>query len=431
MKTLIGLRREDKNIWEKRIALTPDQLRELSVDGSIGCIVQPSAIRAFSDSEFEQAGITVQEDLSPCKVIIAIKEIPLNFFERNKTYLFFSHTVKGQSYNMPMLKKIMDMSCQLIDYEKVIDENSRRMLFFGKEAGYAGMFESLYALGKRLAVKNIKNPFSELKQCYEYGNLAKLKSAVNDIALKIKRQGLPEAICPLTCGFAGYGNVSRGAQEIFDLLPFIEIGPGELLSKKLDSKDHLYKIVFKEEHMVKSKTGTFELSDYYNYPEKYESIFENYIPLLTMLINCIYWDKKYPRLVTKHYLKTHGDHKLLVIGDISCDINGAVECTVKSTVADKSIYVYDPVNENILDGVEGDGIAVMAIDNLPGTLPLEASRDFGEKLKKFIPEIALADYSVDFEHCNLSPPIKNAMIVYQGKLTPKYKYLEKFLYSDQ
>ncbi len=427
MKTFIGLRREDKNIWEKRIALTPDQLRELSMDGSIGFIVQPSGIRAFSDSEFEQAGIKVQEDLSPCSIIIAIKEIPLNFFVHGKTYLFFSHTVKGQSYNMPMLRQIMDKSCQLIDYERIVDEHSRRLLFFGKEAGYAGMFESLYALGKRLSVKGIKNPFSELNQCYEYGHLAKLKSAVKDIALKIKKEGIPEEICPFTCGFAGYGNVSRGAQEIFDLLPFIDISPEELFSKKLDSKDHIYKVVFKEEHMVKPKTGKFDLSGYYNYPEQYESVFERYIPHLTMLINCIYWDNKYPALVTRHYLKTHGEHKLLVIGDISCDINGAIECTVKSTVADKSIYIYDPVSENISDGVEGEGIAVMAIDNLPGILPVEASRDFGEKLKKFIPEIARADYSVDFDHCNLSPPIKNAMIVYQGKLTPKYKYLEEFL----
>jgi alpha-aminoadipic semialdehyde synthase len=428
MKILIGLRREDKNKWEKRIALTPSQARELSIDGSIGFIVQPSRIRAFSDSEFEHAGITVEEDLSPCPIIIAIKEIPLNFFAHGKTYLFFSHTVKGQSYNMPMLKKIMDMSCQLIDYEKVVDENSRRLLFFGKEAGQAGMFESFYALGKRLSGKNIKNPFSELKQCYEYGNLAKLKSALEDAALKIKKEGFPEEICPITCGFAGYGNVSLGAQEIFDLLPFIEISPGEVLSKKLDSRKHLYKVVFKEEHMVipVDKTEKFELSDYYNYPEKYESIFEDYIPHLTMLINCIYWDQKYPRLLTKHYLKTHGEH-LLVIGDISCDINGAIECTVKTTGADNSIYVYDPLEDKISDGIEGRGIAVMAIDNLPGLLPLEASRDFGEKLKKFIPEIAMADYSVDFKDCNLSPAIKNAMIVYQGKLTPKYKYLEKFL----
>ena len=41
--------------------------------------------------------------------------------------------------------------------------------------------------------------------------------------------------------------------------------------------------------------------------------------------------------------------------------------------------------------------------------------------------IAQADYSVPFEELALPPEIKRAVIVYQGELTPDYRYIEKYL----
>jgi len=93
--------------------------------------LQPSEIRVFSEEEYVRAGARVQEDLSPCPVIFAVKEIPQDFFEPGKTYVFFSHTIKGQPYNMPMLKRMLELGCTLIDYEKVTDERGRRLIFFG------------------------------------------------------------------------------------------------------------------------------------------------------------------------------------------------------------------------------------------------------------------------------------------------------------
>ena len=150
MKIFIGIRREDKNIWESRTPLTPEQIKELSKDEHIGFIVQKSKTRAYSDNEYEKAGALVQEDLSPSSVVLAIKEIPIEFFQPKKTYIFFSHTIKGQKYNMPMLKRMMDLQCTLIDYEKIVDDKGRRLLFFGNYAGYAGMIDTLWALGQRL-----------------------------------------------------------------------------------------------------------------------------------------------------------------------------------------------------------------------------------------------------------------------------------------
>ena len=67
----------------------------------------------------------------------------------------------------------------------------------------------------------------------------------------------------------------------------------------------------------------------------------------------------YPRLVTKAYLKDlfggQDKPRLRVIGDISCDVEGAIECTVKATEPGDPIYVYDPLTGQATDGHEGTG----------------------------------------------------------------------------
>jgi saccharopine dehydrogenase (NAD+, L-lysine-forming) len=132
MTTCIGVRREDKSRWERRVPVTPEDARRLKEKHGIEVWVQPSPIRVFSEEEFAQAGAAVQEDISACPVVFALKEMPLDFFEPGRTYVFFSHTIKGQPYNMPMLKKMLELGCTLIDYEKVTAENGRRLIFFGR-----------------------------------------------------------------------------------------------------------------------------------------------------------------------------------------------------------------------------------------------------------------------------------------------------------
>ncbi len=182
-----------------------------------------------------EAGAKVQHDLSLCRLIVGIKEMPASFFQPGKAYAFFSHTIKGQEYNMPMLKKLMELKCHLIDYEKIEDNTGKRLLFFGRYAGLAGMIDTLWALGQRLKTSGISNPFEEMKQAWEYASLQDAKKAVSQAGMKIKENGVPEAISPLTTGFTGYGHVSLGAQEIFDLLPFETIKP-EMLIKKVSEE---------------------------------------------------------------------------------------------------------------------------------------------------------------------------------------------------
>jgi alpha-aminoadipic semialdehyde synthase len=429
---LLGIRREDKNEWERRVPLVPQHLKELKEKYDVKAIVQTSPIRAFLQKEYENAGIKVQEDLSPCPVIFAVKEIPISFFEPNKTYVFFSHVIKGQKYNMPKLKKMMDLECNLIDYEKIADENGRRLVFFGRFAGLAGMIDTLWSFGQRLKSKKIDTPFNEIKQTIHYKDLGDVKEHLKEVGEKIKEEGIPKSLTPLVIGFAGYGHVSKGAQEILDILPVKEISPKEIKDIYDNPSNHcIYKVVFKEKDMVEPilSGGTFELQDYYDHPEKYRSVFEKYIPELTMLMNCIYWDARYPRLVTKKFIK--GDYeknyRLQVIGDISIDINGAIEFTEKSTTPDIPSFVYNPETDSIKDGVEGKGIVIMAVDTLPCELPRESSQSFSDSLLPFVSDIVKADYTVPFEKLNLPSEVKKAVILYHGKLTPDYQYMNKFL----
>lgn len=432
MNSLLGIRREDKNRWERRVPITPEHVKKFKDELGIITYIQPSKIRSFSNEEYIKSGANVEEDISECPVVFAVKEIPIDFFKPKKTYVFFSHTIKGQKYNMPMLRKMMDLECNLIDYERILDSRGRRLVFFGRYAGLAGMLDSLWSLGKRFHSRNIESYLNEIKQTINYENLQDAKNHLKDIGQKIEKYGLPESIVPLVVGFTGYGNVSKGCQEILDILPVKEIKPDKLSSLKDNySNNCVYKVIFKEEDLVKpiSEKDKFELKDYYYHPEKYQSRFYEYIPYLTILMNCIYWDERYPRLITKQYVKKHytDQMKLQVIGDISIDINGAIEFTEKATNPDFPSFVYNPILDKVEDGVEGKGIVVMGVDNLPCELPRESSEEFSKSLINIAPSIVKADYNKDFNDCNLPAEIKKAVILYHGKLTKDYSYIDNYL----
>ncbi len=436
MTKRIGLRREDKNPWERRVPLIPTHVRELIRKESLEVFVQTSSIRIFPDSDYEREGAQVVETLESCPVIFAVKEIPLHIIEKGKVYIFFSHTIKGQPLNMPMLQKIIDLGCTLIDYERIVDKNGMRLVFFGTQAGQAGMIDTLRAYGQRLCYLGIKTPLSSIKQAFQYPNLIAAKEEISRAGWAIKNKGLDLSEVPLICGFAGYGRVSLGAQEIFDLLPFEDIAPEEiegLIKSKSYSAQTLYKVVFKEEHMVEpiSSDSPFELQDYYMNPQKYRSVFEKYLPFLSILVNCIYWEPRYPRFVTKSFLKElwtqETSQRLKVIGDITCDVDGSIECTVRATSPDNPIYVYDPLEDDVKDGYKGRGVVVMAVDNLPAEISLESSIFFSHSLLPLVKGVVDADFSSDFENSHLPRPIKSATIVFKGKLTPDYGYLRDFL----
>jgi len=435
MSIFIGIRHEDRYKMERRAPLTPKHVEKLIKHYKLDVVVETSPKRIFKDEEYIKAGAKISNDLRKCSVIFGVKEIPDAYFEKDKTYVLFSHVIKGQKKNMGMLQKMMELKCNLIDYEKIIDEQNKRLIFFGKYAGFAGMINSLWSLGLRLKEQGIETPFLKIKQARSYHSLEQARNAISEVGQYIAENGFPKELRPFVIGFTGYGNVSSGAQEILGLLPVKEISPEKLLSLKERDKlpnNIVYKVIFKEKHLSSpiDKEKEFELQDYYANPEGYKNQFEKYVPHLTALINCMYWEKRFPKLITKEYLEKlykKGNPKLTVIGDITCDVNGSIESTVKSTEIEDPIFVYNPFSNEISMGCKGQGIQVMAVDILPSELPRDSSNGFGDVLVNYVKPIAIADYDLPFEELDLPRAIKKALILHKGELTNDFKYLQQYL----
>lgn len=429
----IGIRREDKNRWERRAPLTPAQIRELISSSGMTFYIQPSPLRVFPDQEYVQAGAELSETLEACPVILGIKEMPVSFFRPATTYVFFAHVIKGQPANMPMLQQMIRLGCSLIDYERVTDEQGRRLIFFGRYAGIAGAIDTLAGLGRRWQTLGYSTPLTEIKLAHEYGVYETARREIARVGELIRKEGIPPEFAPLVIGVTGYGNVARGAGEILAELGCSLVHPDEL-STVINTREtrRIYQVVFREEHMVRpiDRNRGFDLQEYYRHPERYRSRFEEYLPYLSVLLNCIYWDSRYPRLLTKDYLKhatINNQHRLQIVGDISCDIEGAVEITVRTTDPGAPFYVYNPLEDTVNAGVEGEGVVVMAVDNLPCELALDSSTEFGRALMPFIPFLGSTDFRRPLEKLDLPAPLSRALILHQGRLTPEYQYLEKFL----
>jgi len=431
---IIGIRNENKYASEIRSPLVPKHVAQLIKEFGLKIIVQSSNKRVFKDEEYERAGAIIKSDLSECDIIFGIKEIPVDDIEKGKTYIFFSHVIKGQPANMPMLKRMMELKCNLIDYEKVSDELGKRLIFFGKYAGLAGMINSLWALGLRLEHQGYKTPFLKIKQASKYNKLKEAKKVISEVGQIISEEGLHPDLLPVVIGITGYGNVSNGVQEICSLLPTKEIFPDELLSLKERKKINnvIYKVVFREEHISYHKESQckFELSDYYKNPHNYENKFAQYLPHLSVLVNGMYWDARFPRIITKNLIEkqfNEGISKLQVIGDITCDVNGSIELTVKSTSIEEPIYTYNPKTDEIEIGHTGTGILIMAVDILPSELPRDSSYGFSDVLSTYIKTFSEADFNKPFNKIHIPSSIKRALILHKGKLTPKYEYLKEHL----
>ncbi len=429
----IAIRREDKNRWERRAPLTPEHVRQLVAQG-IEVTVQPSPIRVFTDAEYQHAGAAIHEDLSECPLVFGVKEVPIDVYDADTSYMIFSHTHKAQGYNMPMLKRILEQRVTLIDYEIVCNDAGQRLIFFGRYAGLAGMINTLWSLGRRLVAEGTPNPFDEIKCAYEYKDLEEARAAVAHAGERITSEGLPAELSPFVCGFSGYGRVSMGAQEIFDLLPHHDVDPETLPT--LDAGDGarhtVYKTVFREEHMYRrADGGEYSFEHFVANPESYAPNFERFLQHMDVLVHGIYWEERFPRLITREALaeawKDGKSARLKIIGDITCDIRGSIACTVKPTESDDPVYIYDPSTDDAVSAHTGQGPLVLAVDNLPCELPRDASEEFGRALLPFVPAMARAHASGQVELDALPAPIRGAIITTGGKLVPPHEHLEAHL----
>jgi saccharopine dehydrogenase (NAD+, L-lysine forming) len=435
MRNTIGLRLEDKNPWERRVALTPEEVRNL-IETGIDVRVERFDRRTFADAEYAAAKAALVDDVRGCDLVLGIKEMPRGYFRPGGAYMMFSHTIKGQAYNMPMLRELVDKGCTLLDYEIVTDDAGRRLIFFGRYAGLAGMIDTFWTLGRRLDALGCASAFSGMAPAHTYADLDAAEAAVGELGRRIATEGVPRELAPVVVGFTGYGHVSQGAQEIFDLLPHVEVAPAALaafLAENGALADRLVKVVYKEQDLVapKDPTRAFDLQHYYADGGAYRSIFAPHLARLTALVNGIYWDARYPRLATRADLAAlfagGARPKLVAIGDISCDVDGALASTVRDTNPGDPTFVYDPATGAAPSGFEGPGIAVMAVGNLPCELPRESSSAFATALKPYVPALAEADLGGDFDAASLPEPIRRSVILWRGRFTPRYQHMRAFL----
>ena len=432
----IAIRKENIDETEKRSPLSPHQVHKLIHVHSTNVLIEPWPNRYFSDAKYRQSGAKISDDLDKANVIFGVKEVPIDDLLPEKTYAFFSHTIKGQSHNMPLLQAILDKKITLMDYEKVTDKNGRRLIFFGPYAGLAGAINAIWLLGERLKGQGIKNPFSAIKQAKTYIDLADAKKALQKAGESIQKNGLPDTGKPWVFVITGNGTVSKGAQEIIDILPVREISPTYFLELQRFQKfdlNTLYKVVIDCDNFVKPRDPKdyFDWQEYFNYPEKYTADFVKYLPDITLLINGIFWNTMYPKLVTKNDLEElysrEENPNLKIIADITCDLEGSIECNLKTTTSDNPVYVYNPFKRTITDGTAGTGPVILAVDKLPSELPAESTEFFGGSLIPFVPSLAKVDFSKNLDNLEVPAEFKRAIITHQGKLTPDFEYLKEFL----
>lgn len=431
----ILIRAEDKNEWERRTPIIPSDLFKLKSTMGAKISVQESTIRCFSNEEYEKSGAYLCRDFGEAKVVIGIKEVPEEKIQRDKVYMIFSHTIKGQKSNMKILKKFLSSGSTLIDYEKIIDSNNRRLIYFGHHAGEVGCIDILWLVGEHCHSRGIDTPLKDCRQTNQYKTLYEAKKHMCLLGEKIRRYGFSKSISPFVIGILGNGNVAKGVLQILKCLPIKKIKPNQL--KELIEKKHynpftVYVVSFKKEDLVDHVLGKkFCSEEYYKLPQNYINGFSKYLQYLTIVINGVYWEERFPKFIRwddlKNIYQNTYNRKLCGIADISCDIPGAIECTVKTTSIQQPAYLCNPITREIKDGHKGEGLVVLAVDNLPAELPIESSTFFSGKLSRFLPNILKANFNNTLEKTGLCPEIRNAVIVHNGKLTPKYKYLEKHI----
>ncbi|KAI8782365.1 alpha-aminoadipic semialdehyde synthase mitochondrial [Biomphalaria glabrata] len=441
---IMAIRRETVNVWERRAPLSPLQVRKL-VKSGVKVIVQPSDRRAYSMKEYADMGAVIQEDMSEASLIIGVKVVPVDSLMREKTYAFFSHTIKAQEDNMPLLDAIFEKHIRLIDYEKMVDDKGARVVAFGKYAGVSGMINILHGMGLRLLALGHHTPFMHIGPSHNYRNTEMARQAVRDAGYEIALGRMPKSIGPLTFVFTGSGNVSQGAQEVFQELPHEYIEPEHLPKVSVQgSTSKLYAcVVSRDDHYKRKDGGKFDAEEFEKHPERYASSFSHDIaPYASCIINGIYWAPGAPRLITIPDAKTLLQptvapwlpsspgcptlpHRLLAICDISADPGGSIEFMRECTTIDRPFSLYDAEQNVDTESFAGDGVLICSIDNMPAQIPREATEYFGSLLLPYIDEMLKSNAKSPFDQYDCCPVVRNAVITSNGELTPNFKYIQE------
>jgi len=399
MKKKVGILRETKIPPDRRVAVTPSLAFEMKKKfPDVELKVQESDLRCFSDKEYTVSGINVYEDISDCNILIGIKEVNIPNLIEDKTYLFFSHTAKKQPYNRELLQEIIRKRITLIDYEYLTDENNLRLVAFGHWAGIVGAYNGLLAWGKRY------NSY-DLKPAHECYNMSEMLN-------ELKKVDLPAIKILVTGG----GRVTYGALEVLTPLNLRDVSPEEFLTENWD--EPVFCRIDPDHYVRRKDNRTFDLQHFFNHPAEYKSTFRPFTKVADLLILCHFWDPASPVFMTKEDIRSD-DFNIKVIADVSCDIDGPVPSTIRVSTIAEPFYGYNPLTNEESEPFDKKNITVMAVDNLPGELPRDASEEFGKTLlDKILPFLLENDKK---------RIIERATITKDGKLTKKFEYLQNYL----
>lgn len=398
-KLKIGIIKEGKTPVDKRVPLTPKKCVEaLQEFPDMEIVVQPSDIRSFSDEEYDELGIPLQQDLSDCDVLMGVKEVPIAQFIPNKTYFFFSHTIKMQPHNAKLLRAILDKNITLIDYETLKTADGQRVVAFGRYAGIVGAYNGILTYGRKHKLFNLKPAYL----CHELEDM-------QEEYFKVK---LP----PIKIAVTGGGRVAGGAMEVLDKMGIRKVSVFDYLYKQFT--EPVYAQLHSGDYNTRPDVEVWDSPDFYANPHLYKSTFRKFTRVTDLLLACAYWDPRAPKLFTEEETREH-DFKIDTIADITCDVNGSIPTTKRSSTILEPAYDYNPDTTELEPAYASDrNITVMAVDNLPCELPRNASRDFGRHL---IDNVFPHFFNGDAEHM-----LERATIARAGKLTPRYEYLQEY-----
>jgi alpha-aminoadipic semialdehyde synthase len=242
------------------------------------------------------------------------------------------------------------------------------------------------------------------------------------------------------CGITGQGRVARGALELLKELPTERIAADDLprrFARGRFDPHVVYRVEFFQGDLYEPRVTdeTFERHRLHRHPDRFVGRLERLLPYVNVLVNGIFWEPRFPRLVTNSFLRrlyeTNPNPRLRVIGDITCDVGGSIEPTVRATTVDDPVYVYEPLADRVVDGLEGTGPVIMAVDKLPTELPRQSSETFGDALTPFVPALAGTDFSRPLEDLDLPAELQAAVIAHGGRLSPAFAHLDAALAEVQ
>jgi len=394
-----GIIKERKATPDKRVVFTPDELARMKqLHQGISVKVESSDIRAFSDEEYRNMNIEVANDISDCDLFFGVKEVPVEHLIPNKSYFFFSHTVKKQPHNRKLLQALLEKNIDFYDHETIVDAHNRRLIGFGKYAGFVGAYNSFRAFGIKF-------------ELFKLPKAASL-SGKQDMIAHLKRLVLP----PIKIVNTGTGKVGSGVKEILDAIKIKEVSVENYLTKNYTQPVYVQIDVL--DYNIRKDGQVIDFTDFFQNPQEYVSNFERFTKVSDIYITGHFHGNGAPDILTRDMLKAK-DCKIKVVGDISCDVNSSVACTLRSSTIDEPIYGYLPIENKEVDVFHPAAIVVMAVDNLPCELPREASEGFGEM---FMEHVIPAFFNGDKDGI-----LQRAKMTENGKLTSRFSYLQDFV----